>query len=239
MAGLAEERWSVDKLDGSNWLTWKFQMKHLLLAKDLWGFIDGTEVLAGDASAQQTTDYNKKSRRAFSTIVMAVSATQLYLITSCDTPKKAWDSLRTHFERDSLSNKIMMKKLYFRTEMAEGTSVEEHLKGMKEITDRLAAIGSPISEEDQVVTLLGSLPDSYATLVTALEARGDTLQLKDVQEALVHEEQKKRSPGCKQESALFSGTKKKKFKGPVKCYNCGKVGHIHRNCFKLKDKSSF
>ena len=34
---------------------------------------------------------------------------------------------------------------------------------MKEITDKLALVGDPISEEDQVVTLLGSLPSSYAT----------------------------------------------------------------------------
>ena len=44
--------------------------------------------------------------------------------------------------------------------MKEDTSVEAHLKQMKEITDRLAAIGAPISEEDQVVTLLGSVPPS-------------------------------------------------------------------------------
>jgi len=47
---------------------------------------------------------------------------------------------------------------------------EKHLKDMKELTDKLAAIGAPISE-DQVVALLGSLPQSYETLVTALEAR--------------------------------------------------------------------
>ena len=39
--------------------------------------------------------------------------------------------------------------------MKHGTSIEKHLKHMKEITDQLAAIGAPISEEDQVVTLLG------------------------------------------------------------------------------------
>ena len=56
-------------------------------------------------------------------------------------------------------------------EMKEGTSMEAHIKNMKELTDRLAAINAPIAEEDQVVTLLGSLPPSYSTLVTALEAR--------------------------------------------------------------------
>ena len=60
----------------------------------------------------------------------------------------------------------------------------------KEITDKLAAIGASISEEDQVVTLLGSLLRSYATVVTALETRVDNVQLTHVQQALIHEEQK-------------------------------------------------
>ena len=54
-------------------------------------------------------------------------------------------------------------------EMTEDTSMEAHIKTMKELTDRLAAINAPIAEE--VVTLLGSLSPSYSTLVIALEAR--------------------------------------------------------------------
>ena len=74
--------------------------------------------------------------------------------------------------------------------MREGTLFEGHLKDMKEITDKLAAIGASISEEDQVVTSLGSLRHSYATVVTALETRVDNVQLTHVQQALIHEEQK-------------------------------------------------
>ena len=60
---------------------------------------------------------------------------------------------------------------------------------MKKITDKLASIGALISEEDQVVTLLGSLPQGYSTLVTTLEARADRdLRLAHVQQALIHEE---------------------------------------------------
>ena len=61
---------------------------------------------------------------------------------------------------------------------------------MKELTDKLAAVGAPITEEDQVVTVLGSLHKKYSTLVTALEARaGDDLSLSYVHQALIHEEQ--------------------------------------------------
>ena len=55
-----EEKWSVDKLDGSNWMTWKFQMCHLLLAKGLWGCVDGSEMLPEDPSAQVRVEFEKK-----------------------------------------------------------------------------------------------------------------------------------------------------------------------------------
>jgi len=45
-------------------------------------------------------------------------------------------------------------------EMKEGTSVDAHIKTMKKLTDRLAAINAPIAE-NYIVTLLGSLPSIY------------------------------------------------------------------------------
>ena len=49
--------------------------------------------------------------------------------------------------------------------MKEGYSVKAHIKKMKNLTDKLAAINAPIAEEDQVVTLLGSLPPLLLGLV--------------------------------------------------------------------------
>ena len=186
MAGMVEEKWSIDKLDGSKWQTWKFQMRHLLLAKGLWGLVDGTEELQEDADDQHRAEFERRRQKAFSSMVMAISTAKL---TSYDQPQDAWDALRNHFERETLANKLFLKK-YFHTEMKDGTSMEAHLKHMKEITDKLAAIGSPINEEDQVVTLLGSLPQSYSTIVAALEARADDITLNFMQQALTHAETK-------------------------------------------------
>ena len=53
MAGnQTNEKWSIDKLHSSNWSTWKFQMRHLLLTKGLWGYVDGTEVLREDPNEE-------------------------------------------------------------------------------------------------------------------------------------------------------------------------------------------
>ena len=112
---------------------------------------------------------------------------------------------------------------------------EKHLKSMKELSDQLAALGAPVTEEDQVVTLLGSLPDSFSTLVTALEARVDEgLILKYVQQALVNEEQKmrkrehsNRSEAQTQDSVLVGEYQKRKsrYQKPV-CFSYKKPGHF-------------
>ena len=65
MAGSVEEKWSIDKLDGSNWSTWKFQIKHLLLAKGLWEYVDGTAVLDEDADDRVQAEFNQKSKGIF------------------------------------------------------------------------------------------------------------------------------------------------------------------------------
>ena len=76
--------------------------------------------------------------------------------------------------------------------MKDGESMEARLKRMKDIVNKLSAIKVDISEEDQVVTLLGSLPETYATVVTALEAqKPETLTLEFVQNSLLNEEQKR------------------------------------------------
>lgn len=116
-----------------------------------------------------------RRKHAFSTIIMAISTSQLYLVTSFDQPKNAWDALRDHFERDTLANKLLLKKQYFRTEMKEGMSMQDHMKKMKELTDKLAAIDAAISDEDQVVTLLGSLPQSGDSIKTSRSAMRSSL----------------------------------------------------------------
>lgn len=229
-----EDKWVVDKLDGSNWITWKFQLKHLLLGKGLWKYVDGSAVLAEDATEEQRAKHQNESQRAFSVIAMAVSTSQLYLITSYEEPKEAWDALKKHFERETLANKLFLKKRYFRKEMSECTSIEMHLKEMKELTDKLSSIGAPISEEDCVVTLLGSLPSSFSSVVTALEARVDDLTLDFVQQQLIHHERKIKDHELKPEATTDSAlVGAQKWKSP-KCWFCDEVGHIQRFCPKRK-----
>jgi hypothetical protein len=57
-------------------------MKHLLLAKGLWGFVDSSEELAGSALGETVAQFHSKAQKAFSTIVLAIKSAQLYLVSS-------------------------------------------------------------------------------------------------------------------------------------------------------------
>ena len=235
------DKW-IDKLDGTNWTTWKFQMQHLLMAKEVWEQVTGTVPDPGEDAAARTR-YDKAKQKAMATLVVGIHAKLIYLVTSCVTPKEVWDTLKGQFERNTFANKMFLKRQYFTTKMSEGQLVQDHLKSMKEITDKLAALGSAVAEEEQVVALLISLPPSYQTLVTALEAKGEDLSLEFVQQALVSEEQKRQVSISEavtesdQNAALQvnRGTVKP-FKG--RCYKCNKEGHKSYECHEKLDKSN-
>ena len=74
--------------------------------------------------------------------------------------------------------------------MREGGSVHEHIKELTETFNDLSVLGDNITDENRVVHLLASLPDSYSVLVTALEANAEVPSMETVTERLLHEERK-------------------------------------------------
>lgn len=92
--------------------------------------------------------------------LLSVDDEVLYLVSVCPKAKLALEKLQANFERDTFANCLIPKQKYRRSVMAENTSMERHLRHMRSITDKLASIKAPVTEEDQVATLLGSFPES-------------------------------------------------------------------------------
>lgn len=65
--------------------------------------------------------------------------------------------LKGHYKRDTLANKLFLKKKYLQCEMKVGDCLTEHLRQMNALTDKQLEIGAVIEEEDPIFTLLGSL----------------------------------------------------------------------------------
>ena len=149
-------------------------------------------------------------------------------------------------------NKLFLRKKYFTATMAESGAMLEHINRMKSLAGQLESVGATVTEEDQVATLLCSLPDSYNNLIIALESRAEDLTMDFLVARLLHEEHKRKGEiavsdatekamgsfkgksGKQAENKSYIGKTSMKKKG--KCYNCGVQGHFAKDCRKTKNK---
>ena len=198
---------AVVPLSSTNYSTWKIQCKMALIKEGLWNIVNGTET-EPEGNSERKAKFAARRDKALATIVLAMEPSLLYLVGPDPTdPVVVWRALADQFQRKTWANKLELKWKLFSLRLAEGGSVQQHIKFMSEICDELSAIGETISEEDRVVYLLASLPESYSVLVTALEANTDVPSLAIVREKLLHEETKMKGKPS-QEKHLLSVSRK-------------------------------
>ena len=172
---------------------------------------------------------------ALATIVLSIDPSLLYIIGDPKDPVTVWELLAGQFQKATWANKLALRRRLHSLRLKEGDSVQDHVKAITEIFNELSIIGDNVKDEDRVVYLLASLPESYDMLVTALEANAEVPDMKTVTERLLHEERKikdRNGASVAKEEALVMHQNKR---GP-RCHFCKKFGHIQRNCPKRERK---
>jgi len=76
--------------------------------------------------------------------------------------------------------------------MEDGANLMEHLNVFKGLLDQLGRVDVKIEKEDQTLLLLTSLSDSFEHMVTTVLYGKDTLQMGEVESALLSYEKTRR-----------------------------------------------
>ncbi|KAH9705857.1 hypothetical protein KPL70_012031 [Citrus sinensis] len=197
---------------------------------------------------------NKVDGNAISDLHLALVDGVLSSVAEKNTAKEIWDTLTKLYEAKSLHNKIFLKRKLYTLRMTESTMVTDHINTLKTLFSQLTMLGHNIEENERAELLLQSLPDSYDQLIINLTNNNpvESLVFDDVTTSVLNEESRRKNKENRQASSQQAealsvtrgrstergpsgsqnqGRSKFRSKKNVKCYKCGKKGHVKKECW--------
>ena len=223
-----EEGFKVAPLEGSsNYRTWKFSMKMVLMAKELWSIVDGTESKPGGETS--STTWEKRAQRALAIISLSLTPMEQQHIIDCTSPKEAWDILVKLYEGKGRNRKFMLLAELFGLRMNDLGEMSNFLHAAKEKISELATTSNKIDDDIKLGIILNGLPEYYRYLVVPLD-RQTTIDFDELSARLM-EEEKLRSH---QEGTTALKANARRSHAQLRCHYCGELGHVQNEC-KVKE----
>lgn len=113
--------------------------------------------------------FEQKDRRVKNLLKMSLSDAILRKVMKEATALDIWRALELDYQTNTLPNRIFLKQRFAGLKMDEAKSIEDNLDSFQKLVDDLASLNIQISDEDQVIQLLMSLPPPYEPLVHTLK----------------------------------------------------------------------
>ena len=225
---VSSELAKTEKLNATNFVTWKRRIRHILFLDDLGHVLDQVVEPTGEQSTTaQKREYEKfrmEDARARTTMLTFMEPTMELLFEKHKTAKEMYEAIERRYGEHTEAHIRLLHTRYTNMRMEEGKNVLEHINAMTIIASELEMLGDPISLGVQVSTILTSLPPSWEAVVVALNLSDKKLTLDDLTAKLGLEQERREHMRASNASAnlahhvgskkggSYAGTSKKNFK---------------------------
>lgn len=184
------------KLNCQNYITWRSLFIRVLKRFKLLGLVNGTDLcpspLVSDSSGSRVLNSMFDLWCECDQILMiwinsTLSKDLLPLTVGMDDSKSLWQSLEHRFAGASRTH-VHSLRSKIQTIQKGDSSMSDYLNFLKEISDKLATTGDPISESDLVAYTLSGLSDDYESFIDLIETRTESVNTDELLGMLLSKE---------------------------------------------------
>ncbi|CAA7258939.1 unnamed protein product [Cyclocybe aegerita] len=163
-------------------------------------------------------------------IELAISDSEMVHVMGAETARQMWEQLTTVKESKGRLGVLATRRTLYRATAEEGFDMAEHIAKLRQLQEELHTMGSKISDEDFVMILITSLPESWDNYTSSyLGSSGNKPELKSQElVAILLEESRRRK---EREVGGMSLQAKGKARPNIECHNCHKMGHYAKDCW--------
>lgn len=157
----------IDKLlCAEQWTTWKFQVKILLNANDLFEVVPGD-----DPKPPADMDSDKKviekkwlqrDRKAQKIIATTVGGQALIHIINCSTAQEMWSKLLSVYDHKTTTSINMLQQRFYSYEKDPHDDVTTHISKLETLPQQLREAGETVSNSMLTTKILMTLPKQFA-----------------------------------------------------------------------------
>lgn len=238
----ANTNYKVDPLNGDNYIAWRRRLEWILDDQDLWGITIGLEKKPTPADATKVkpeedlaiAEWTRKEKKARKEICLRISDEYLVYIDQTMTAPDVWIKLQGIFESKASVGLTHIRREFFRTMAEDGTNMEEHIRKLHGLHQQLKARGQDITDTEFTNTLLTSLPASWASFITTINASGIAITSETLIGRILDEDRSRHAGSGRQTALKVQNSRTKTEQSGAtkgKCRNCGKKGHYVKDCW--------
>jgi hypothetical protein len=166
----------MEPLTATNWMPWKRHMLAILWELGLEAFItkEGSvkpTLTAPDASPPVTqaeiTRWETNEQRARTRLKLAISDSEMAHIIDAQTAYEIWIRLVEVKKSKGWLGILATQRSLYRSQAQEGFDMVQHINNLRSLKEELALMGNVVSDEDFVMILISSLPESWDVFTTS------------------------------------------------------------------------